>query len=70
MDGTPLDSGFQTAHIQCRGEAAQAAANSPAPVIPNMYAIALAQRQRNDTLDAVTQACMAKRGYVFVQAPN
>ena len=66
MDGKAEDGSFQTAHVQCRGEAAQAAANSPAPVIPHVYALAAAKRQRDDTLDAVMEACMSKRGYALV----
>jgi hypothetical protein len=68
MDGGPLDAGFQPAFLQCRGEAAQAAANSPAPVIPNMYAVMAAQQQRNETLALVMTGCMSKRGYVLVEA--
>lgn len=72
MDGAPLDPGFQPAFLQCRGEAAQSAANSPAPVIPNMYTVMAAQQQRNETLVMVLTGCMSKRGYVLVDAkrPN
>jgi hypothetical protein len=70
MDGKAEDGSFQAAHIECRGEAAQTAANSPAPVIPHVYALAAAKRQRDETLDAVMQACMSKRGYVLAPVPN
>jgi hypothetical protein len=47
---------------------AQAAAASPAPVIPHVYALAIAKQQREETLDAVMQACMSKCGYLWVMA--
>jgi hypothetical protein len=39
---------------------AQAAAASPAPVIAHVYALAIAKQQREETLDAVMQACMVQ----------
>lgn len=67
-DGGPPDAAFQPAYTQCRGEAAQAAAGSPAPAIPSTYGIVAAHRQREETLDAVMQGCMSKRGYVWTPA--
>jgi hypothetical protein len=68
IDGRPMDETLHTAMVQCRSEAAQAAAGSPAPVIPSMYGIVAAKQQRDETLDAVMQGCMSKRGYAWVVA--
>lgn len=66
IDGRPVDGAINQATVECRGEAAQAAAASPAPMIPSTYAIVAAHNQRQDTLDAVMQGCMSKRGYAWV----
>ena len=71
IDGHQIDDGVQRAVVECRGEAAQAAAGSPAPAFPSTYAIVAAHNQRQDTLDAVMQGCMSKRGYVLgIAAPQ
>jgi hypothetical protein len=64
----PHGRSIPTAMVQCRSEAAQAAAGSPAPLIPSMYSIVAAKQQRDETLDAVMQGCMSKRGYASVVA--
>jgi hypothetical protein len=71
VNGWPVNPAeYQKAFVECRGDAAAVAANSPQPAVPNIYLLAAAQGQRNQTLDAVMQGCMSKRGYVFVQVPN
>lgn len=55
---------------QCRGQAAATAANSPQPVYPNLYLMAAAQEQRNQTLDSVMGGCMAQKGYLYVREPS
>jgi len=68
MGGGPLGPEFDIAVVQCKGEAAQAAAGSPGPAFPSTYAIVAAHNQRQETLDAVMQGCMSKRGYAWVRA--
>ena len=68
IDWRPVDGKINQAIVECRGEAAQAAAGSPSPAIPSTYAIVAAHNQRQDTLDAVMQGCMSKRGYAWVPA--
>jgi hypothetical protein len=67
VDGGRLDARFGADETQCRGEAAQAAAASPGPAYPSTYSIIAAHNQRENTLDAVMQGCMSKRGYKWVQ---
>ena len=43
------------------------AANAPAASYPNIYLLAVAERNRQDTRDAVMQACMSRAGYVWVR---
>jgi hypothetical protein len=68
VDNRPDSGQINTAIVQCKGEAAQAAAGTPGPAFPSTYAIVAAHNQRQDTLDMVMQACMSKRGYAWVQA--
>jgi hypothetical protein len=68
IGGGPLGAKFESDQVQCRGEAAQAAAASPGAAFPSTYAIVSAHNQRQDTLDAVMQGCMSKRGYAWVRA--
>jgi hypothetical protein len=67
-DGRAADSGIHSALTECNGEAAKAAAHTPSPPSSDMLVIALAVRQRNDTMDAVLRACMQRHGYVLVPA--
>jgi hypothetical protein len=70
VDGSPKrdPAELHKAVTECRGDAAQAAAASPAPAIPSTYAIVAARNQREETLDAVMQGCMSKRGWALVPA--
>lgn len=76
LDGKPASGDpaqvqqFQLAQIQCRGEAATVTANAPQPAYPSIYLLAAAQGQRNQTIDAVMQACMSKAGYVWTADPR
>jgi hypothetical protein len=67
MDGKPTDAGLRSAQMQCSGEAARAATNSPAPDEPSIYALAIDQKQRSEARDAVMRSCMSKLGYVWGQ---
>jgi hypothetical protein len=40
---------FQKAFVECRDDPAAVAANSPQPLYPNIYLLAAAQGQRNQT---------------------
>lgn len=55
---------------QCRGQAAATAANTPQALYPNLYLMAAAQGQRNQTLDSVMEGCMAQKGYLYVREPS
>jgi hypothetical protein len=72
MDGRPADPAtFQPVFLQCKGDAYDAyaaATNAPGAVYPNIYLLAAAERNRNQTLDAVMQGCMSKAGYVWATA--
>lgn len=69
MNGQPVDSAaFQPVFLQCKGEAFAAAANAPAAALPNVYLLAAAEGNRNQTRDAVMGGCMSKSGYVWTTA--
>jgi hypothetical protein len=71
MDGQPVDPvAFQPAYLQCRGDAYAAATNAPAAAMPNIYLLAAAEGNRDQTREAVMQGCMSKSGYVFAPAPG
>lgn len=71
LDGMPpTQPDLQQSFLTCRGQAAATAANSPQAVYPNIYLLAAAQNQRNQTMDDVMQGCMSQHGYVLVQVPN
>ena len=72
-DGRPIGADqvqFRQSQVECKGTAAAAAAGSPQAAAPNLTMVALAERQRRDTMDSVMQACMSQRGYFWVQVPN
>jgi len=65
-DGRPVEPmAFQRSFLECRGQAAAAATNSPTPKL-----LGAATGQRNETVNAVLSGCMSQRGYVLVQIPN
>lgn len=66
IDGKPIDQvSLVQSQTQCKGDAYQAAANAPAAAIPSIYAVAIAQRNQQDTRDAVMLACMSRAGYIY-----
>ena len=70
IDGQPASQpDVEQSILQCRGQAAASAANTPQAAYPNIYMMAAAQNQRNETLAMVMQGCMSQRGYVLVQMP-
>ena len=70
MDGQSLDPvAFQPIYLQCKGDAFASAANAPAAAVPNIYLVATAEGNRNQTRDAVMQGCMSKSGYIYAPVP-
>jgi len=57
LDGRPVDhAAFQPVFLQCKGDAYAVAANA----YPNVYLLAAAEGNRNQTREAVMEGCMGK----------
>lgn len=66
VNGEPVDpAGLDMATTQCKGDAYQAAANTPGAAYPNIYLVASAKKNQDDTRAAVMLACMSRAGYIY-----